>query len=73
VVGRLTCLRELVLCKLHALWSTALLEYLLPLPGSLRKLELECSELMGPDTDVWAELQAAAAAQDCPASLYGDW
>jgi hypothetical protein len=71
VVGRLTCLRELVLCKLHALGSPALLEYLLPLPGSLRKLELHSNMGMGPDTAVWEGLQAAAASQDCLA-FFGD-
>jgi hypothetical protein len=69
VVGRLTCLHELKLCNMEVMESRCLHEYLLPLPASLRRLELESDGVL---PGVQASLQAAAGVQDC-AVRCGSW
>jgi hypothetical protein len=69
VVGRLTCLHQLKLSSMDVLESPCLDGYLLPLPASLRRLELECNEVA---PGVCSRLQAAARRQDCAVSV-GYW
>jgi hypothetical protein len=69
VVGRLTCLRQLELGDLAVLASPCLDGFLLPLPASLRRLELRSDAVV---PGVLARLQAAARGQDCAVRV-GRW
>jgi hypothetical protein len=69
VVGRLTRLRQLKLFNMAVLENPCLHEYLLPLPASLRRLELGSDGVL---PGVQASLQAAARGQDC-AVRFGSW
>jgi hypothetical protein len=46
MVGRLMCLHHLALCNMSVLDNSCLHEYLLPLPASLRRLELESDAVL---------------------------
>jgi hypothetical protein len=69
VVGRLTCLQHLALRGMAVLGSPCMHESLLPLPASLRRLELQ-TDAVAPG--VLACLQAAARGQDCVVRV-GSW
>jgi hypothetical protein len=70
VVRRLSRLKELRLCNLAVLTKPRLPRYLLPLPASLRRLELECGDELR--SEVLAAVQAATDMQDC-ALRVGGW
>jgi hypothetical protein len=69
VVGMLSCLKELRLCNLEVLTSPQLHEYLLPLPASLRRLQLQCDDEL--PAEPLAAVQAAANRQDCAVRVGG--
>jgi hypothetical protein len=69
VVRRLTCLKELMLRNMAVLERPGLHEHLLPLPASLRRLELESDGVL---PEVVDSLQDAARGQDCAVRV-GRW